>query len=91
MSKSPVKQQINKGQKAVQHEFVVTFLGFPLFIYGELIVEFDENLLRRSEFEEVEFEKGSLKNKPDCKVKKSRGINRQGLKKNRGAPGIINY
>ena len=34
------------------HQFVVTFLGFPLFIYGELIVVFDENLLR-SEFEEV--------------------------------------
>jgi hypothetical protein len=32
------------------HQFVVTFLGFPLFIYGELIVE---NLLRRSELEEV--------------------------------------
>jgi hypothetical protein len=26
---------------------------FPLFIYGELVVEIAENLLRRSEFEEV--------------------------------------
>jgi hypothetical protein len=33
--------------------------------FFEDMVEIVENLLRRSEFEEVQFEKGSLKNKPD--------------------------
>ena len=40
------------------HQFVVRFLGFPLFIYGEL-VEIAESLLRQSEFEE-EVEKVSI-------------------------------